>query len=69
MKAILLAISLVVIGGGTAVAASCTDWKATCLSRGGGAACAAKFAKCMKTGTFTEGAAYGGATHSNLTKK
>ncbi len=51
-----------------AFAASCSSWKATCESRGGGGACEAKFTKCLKTGTFTEGAKYGGATHTGLSR-
>ncbi|MFN3867751.1 MAG: hypothetical protein ACK4MF_01650 [Hyphomicrobiaceae bacterium] len=53
---------------GSANAASCSSWKATCESRGGGASCDAKYAKCLKTGTFTEGAKFGGATHTGLAK-
>lgn len=63
-----LAVSAMVASG-PAAAASCSSWKATCQSRGGGADCDAKFAKCMKTGTWKEGAKFGGATHSGVEKK
>lgn len=48
-------------------ASSCSGWKAICESRGPG--CGAKFAACMKSGCWTEGAAYGGATHCGLKKQ
>lgn len=69
MKSVVLSLVLVAVSGVAAHAASCSDWKATCESRGGGASCQAKFDKCLKTGTFTEGEKFGGATHSGLTKK
>ena len=69
MGSTLLALLLVAGSSATVLAASCSDWKATCESRGGGSACEAKYDKCMKTGTFTEGAAFGGATHSGVTRK
>jgi hypothetical protein len=69
MKLAVLALSMLTLAAAPAFAASCSDWKATCESRGGGAACQAKFDKCMKSGTFTEGEKFGGATHSGLTKK
>ncbi len=53
----------------SAEAASCSGWRATCQKRGGGADCDAKFDKCMATGTWTEGAKFGGGTHSGVTKK
>lgn len=69
MRVLLLAAAAVcAFGTGAASAASCSSWKATCESRGGGSSCDAKFAKCLKTGTFTEGAKWGGATHSGLSK-
>lgn len=52
-----------------AEAATCSQWRSTCESRGGGSACDAKFAKCMKDGTFTEGEKWGGKTHTGVTKK
>lgn len=52
-----------------AEAASCSSWRATCQTRGGGSDCDAKFAKCMKTGTWTEGQKWGGGTHTGLTRK
>jgi hypothetical protein len=48
-------------------ASSCSGWKAICETRGPG--CAAKFAQCMKSGCWTEGPAFGGATHCSLAKK
>ncbi len=48
-------------------AASCSQWKSICESRGPG--CAAKFTACMKSGCWTEGAAYGGKTHCGLKKQ
>jgi hypothetical protein len=48
-------------------ASSCSGWKAICESRGPG--CDAKFAQCMKSGCWTEGPKYGGATHCSLAKK
>jgi hypothetical protein len=48
-------------------ASSCSGWKAICESRGPG--CGAKFQQCMKSGCWTEGAKYGGATHCGLAKK
>lgn len=62
------ALALALFGSGHALAASCSSWKSTCESRGGGASCDAKFAKCLKTGTFKEGAKWGGATHKGLSK-
>ena len=57
------------VAASASLAASCSDWKATCESRGGGSSCQAKFAKCLKTGTWTEGSAFGGGKHSGVTKK
>lgn len=54
---------------GAADAATCSGWRATCVKRGGSSDCDAKFAQCMATGTWTEGAKWGGATHSGVTKK
>ncbi len=54
---------------GSAEAASCSGWRATCLKRGGGSSCDEKYAQCMVTGTWTEGAKWGGGTHSGVTKK
>lgn len=54
---------------GAAEAATCSGWRTTCLKRGGGSACDDKFAQCMATGTWTEGAKWGGATHGGVTKK
>jgi hypothetical protein len=48
-------------------ASSCSGWKAICETRGPG--CDAKFAQCMKSGCWTEGAKFGGATHCSLAKK
>jgi hypothetical protein len=48
-------------------ASTCSGWKAVCESRGPG--CDAKFAQCMKSGCWTEGPKYGGATHCSLAKK
>jgi hypothetical protein len=48
-------------------ASSCSGWKAICETRGPG--CDAKFAQCMKSGCWTEGPKYGGATHCSLAKK
>ena len=48
-------------------ASSCSGWKAICDSRGPG--CDAKFAACMKSGCWKEGAAYGGGSHCGLAKK
>lgn len=65
---VMAALVVTTLGLGQAQAASCSSWKATCESRGGGSACDAKYAKCLKTGKFTEGAKWGGATHSGLSK-
>jgi hypothetical protein len=48
---------------------SCGAWKSTCESRGGGASCDAKYRSCLKSGCFTEGAKFGGATHCSLAKQ
>jgi hypothetical protein len=48
---------------------SCSAWKSTCESRGGGASCDAKYRSCLKSGCFTEGAKFGGATHCSLAKQ
>jgi hypothetical protein len=69
MRPFVLAALALVASSIAAHAASCSDWKATCESRGGAAYCEAQFAKCLKTGSWTEGAKFGGATHSGLTKK
>ena len=69
MKTAVLALSMLTLAAAPAFAASCSSWKATCEKRGGGAECQAKFDKCMATGTFTEGAKFGGATHSGVEKK
>ena len=69
MKSVVLAVSMIVLGTAPAFAASCSSWKSTCDSRGGGSYCDAQFAKCMKTGTWTEGAKFGGATHTGVEKK
>lgn len=69
MRSIGFALVVVVAGHTSASAASCSSWKTTCESRGGAAYCEAQFAKCMKTGTWTEGAKFGGATHTGVQKK
>lgn len=69
MRFVALAVSMISLGSAPAFAASCSSWKATCQSRGGSDYCAAQFAKCMKTGTWTEGAKFGGATHTGVEKK
>lgn len=69
MRPIALALLLVAVGTAPALAASCSSWKATCEKRGGGSYCEAQYSKCMATGTWVEGAQYGGGTHSGLTKK
>jgi hypothetical protein len=51
-----------------AAGGSCSSWKSTCEGRGGGANCTAKYNSCMKSGCFTEGEKYGGATHCGLSK-
>lgn len=48
-------------------ASSCSGWKSICESRGPG--CDAKYSKCLKSGCWTEGPAYGGKTHCGLAKK
>ena len=48
---------------------SCGAWKSTCESRGGGASCGSKYRSCLKSGCFTEGEKFGGATHCNLAKQ
>lgn len=65
----LLAVAASLSVAPAADAASCSSWRASCVKRGGGSACDAKFDKCMATGTWTEGAQWGGATHSGVTKK
>jgi len=69
MRTALIACALLAAAATSASAATCTGWKSTCESRGGGAYCDAQYAKCMKTGTWTEGAKFGGATHSGVQKK
>ncbi len=69
MRSLALGLLLTFVGITAANAASCSSWKATCEKRGGGADCQVKFDQCMATGTFTEGAKFGGATHSGVTKK
>lgn len=64
-----VAVAVGFVGASASLAASCSEWKATCESRGGGSSCEAKFAKCLKTGTWTEGSAFGGGKHSGVTKK
>jgi hypothetical protein len=46
---------------------SCSAWKSICDSRGPG--CDAKLAQCLKSGCWTEGSKWGGATHCGLAKK
>lgn len=53
----------------TAEAASCSHWKKMCDSRAGGSACDAKFAKCMKDGSWQEGEKWGGKTHTGLARR
>ena len=65
----LLAATATALLAAAAEAATCSGWRATCLKRGGGSACDDKFAQCMTTGTWTEGAKWGGATHGGVTKK
>jgi hypothetical protein len=48
---------------------SCSAWKSTCESRGGGATCGSKYRACLKSGCFTEGEKFGGATHCSLAKQ
>jgi hypothetical protein len=48
---------------------SCGAWKSTCEGRGGGASCDAKYRSCLKSGCFTEGVKFGGATHCSLAKQ
>jgi hypothetical protein len=50
-------------------AATCSHWKKVCDSRAGGAACDAKFQKCLKDGSWQEGDKWGGKTHTGLGKK
>lgn len=52
-----------------AAGGSCGSWKSTCEGRGGGANCTAKYNSCLKSGCFTEGEKWGGATHCGLAKK
>jgi hypothetical protein len=58
-----------VVGVSAATAASCSHWRKVCQSRAGGPACDAKFAKCMKDGSWHEGENWGGKTHTGLTRK
>ena len=69
MRFLPLAILVTLACAAPAFAASCSSWKATCEKRGGGADCQSKFDQCMASGTWTEGAKFGGATHSGVTKK
>jgi len=69
LKFFVLAVSMIVLGSAPAFASSCSSWKSTCEGRGGGSYCDAQFSKCMKSGKWTEGAKFGGATHSGLEKK
>ena len=63
-KAVRRDAAIVVAQGG-----SCSAWKSTCESRGGGANCESKYRACLKSGCFTEGAKFGGATHCSLAKQ
>lgn len=69
MRFLALAIVVTLASSAPALAASCSSWKATCEKRGGGSYCDAQFSQCMTSGTWTEGAKFGGATHSGVTKK
>jgi hypothetical protein len=69
MKSIALAVVLTAASAAPSFAASCSSWKATCDKRGGGDYCSTQFSQCLSTGTWTEGAKFGGAKHSGLTKK
>ena len=69
MRFLPLAILVTLACAAPALAASCSSWKATCEKRGGSDYCSAQFDKCMATGTWTEGAKFGGGTHSGVTKK
>ena len=69
MRSIALALVMAAASAVPAFAASCSSWKATCEKRGGGSNCDSQFSQCLSTGTWTEGAKFGGATHSGLTKK
>jgi hypothetical protein len=69
MKRFALTLLALTAGTSAAWANSCSSWKSTCESRGGGSYCEAQFSKCMKSGSWTEGAKFGGATHSGLAKK
>ncbi len=50
-----------------AQASSCSAWKSICEARGPG--CDAKYSQCLKSGCWTEGPKYGGATHCGLAKR
>jgi hypothetical protein len=58
-----------------ASAASCSNWRATCVKRATSVnpgylpQCDAKFSECLSSGCFTEGGNFGGATHCGLVKK
>ena len=69
MRVFALAIVIAAASAAPAFAASCSSWKATCEKRGGGPYCDSQFSQCLATGTWTEGAKFGGGTHSGLVKK
>lgn len=70
LATILLAATAVVGAANTAEAGTCSSWRATCESRGGSVSgCQSKFDKCMATGTWTEGAQFGGTVHKGVRRK
>jgi hypothetical protein len=70
-----IAALLALIPAGTASAASCSTWRATCVKRATSfntnwlPQCDAKFNECLSNGCFTEGAHFGGANHCGLSRK
>jgi hypothetical protein len=74
-----IAALLTLVSAEAASAASCSGWRATCMSRASARGaefaqsfapqCEAKFSACLSSGCFTEGAQFGGATHCGLTQK
>lgn len=73
------ALALLMLSGiamDAAAQATCGGWYATCRSRckqmqssNCNDYCSAQLARCRKTGCWTQGAAFGGATHCDLGKR
>jgi hypothetical protein len=66
-----MAALLIIAFAQTALAISCSGWKAICINRGGAtyAQCDSKFRECLSSGCFTEGVKFGGGRHCGVAKK